>query len=171
MNLPTDPSKKETNALRLTDGIRIAKENERTAADYYAEAAKSAGTSKAKKLFEQLTQFERIHYEKLTALEESIKAKGEFINYAGTEFVIPPNLVIKMSELPNPASIMNIIAAAVDLETRAEKAYNELAGLTTDPQGYDMFRKLAEEEHKHYRILKDVYWTLTNLGEWNGPVP
>jgi rubrerythrin len=171
MNLPTDPSKKETNALRLMDGIRIAKENERTAADYYAEAAKSAGPSKAKKLFEQLTQFERIHYEKLTALEESIKAKGGFINYAGTEFVIPPNLVIKMSELPNPASIMNIIAAAVDLETRAEKAYNELAGLTTDPQGYDMFRKLAEEEHKHYRILKDVYWTLTNLGEWNGPVP
>ena len=171
MNLPIDPSKKESNTLHLMDGIRIAKENEKTAAEYYADAAKTAGTSKAKRLFEQLTEFERIHYEKLTALEESMKAKGAFIHYAGTDFVIPPNLVIKMSEIPNPASIMNIISAAVDLETRAEKAYNALAELTTDPQGYDMFRKLAEEEHKHFRILKDVYWTLNNLGEWSGPKP
>lgn len=169
MNLPKDPSKQSADALHLMDGIRIAKENEKTAADYYAEAAKTSGTSKARKLFEQLTQFERIHYERLTALEESLKAKGGFIKYTGTDFVIPPNLVIKMSEIPDQPSIMNIISAAVELETRAEKAYNGLAELTTDPQGYDMFRKLAEEEHKHFRILKDVFWTLTNLGEWSGP--
>jgi rubrerythrin len=169
MTRPTDPPKTTANALDLMDGIRIAKENEKTAADYYAEAAKTSGTSKAKRLFDQLTQFEKIHYEKLTALEESIKAKAGFIHYAGTDFVIPPNLVIKMSEIPDQPSIMNIISAAIELETRAEKAYNALAELTTDAQGYDMFRKLAEEEHKHFRTLKDVFWTLTNLGEWNGP--
>ncbi len=169
MNLPTDASKKGSAALNLTDGIRIAKENEKIAAEHYAQAAKASGTSKARKLFEQLNEFEMIHYQRLTALEDSLKDKGTFINYAGTELVLPPDLVIKMVELPNQPSLMNIITAAVDLETRAENAYNALADLTTDPQGHDMFRKLAEEEHKHYRILTDVYWTLTNLGEWSGP--
>ena len=30
-----------------------------------------------------------------------------------------------------------------------------------------MFRKLAEEEHTHYRILGDAYWNLNNRGVWN----
>jgi hypothetical protein len=41
--------------------------------------------------------------------------------------------------------------------------------MTTDKQGHDMFARLAEEEHKHFLILKEVYWTLNNLGEWTGP--
>lgn len=171
MKIPADASRKGSVALNLMDGIRIAKENEKIAADYYAQATTTAGNSKARKLFEQLNQFEIIHYDKLTVLEESLKKDGAFINYQGTELVISPTLVITMVELPNPASLMRIITEAADLETRAENAYNGLADLTTDPQGHDMFRKLAEEEHRHYRILTEVYWKLTNLGEWSGPVP
>jgi rubrerythrin len=168
MTTPQPPSKK-TAGPGLADGIRIAKENEKTAADFYANAAKTSGNPIAKKLFEQLIEFEKIHYERLTALEESLQQKGAFISYMGTDFTLPPNLVIKMSELPDQPTLMKIIAEAADLETRAENGYNALAELTTDSQGHDMFLKLAEEEHKHYRILKDVYWTLTNLGEWKGP--
>ncbi len=162
-------SSNKTAGAGLADAIRIAKENEKTAADFYANAAKTSRNSMAKKLFDQLTEFEKIHYERLTALEESLSQKGVFISYAGTDFTLPPNLVIRMPELPDRPSVMKIITEAADLETRAENGYNALAEQTTNSQGHDMFLKLAEEEHKHYRILKDVYWTLNNLGEWKGP--
>lgn len=162
------PSNK-TAGPSLADGIRIAKENEKTAQDFYTNAAKRSSNPMAKRLFDQLSEFEKIHYERLTALEQSLKQKGTFIAYMGTDFILPPNLVIKMPELPDRPSVMKIIAEAVDLETRAENGYNALAALTTDSQGHDMFIKLAEEEHKHYRTLQEVFWTLNNLGEWKGP--
>ena len=82
---------------------------------------------------------------------------------------MPPDLAIRLPELPDQVSLMKIINEAIDLETRAESSYNKLAEMTADKQGHDMFARLAEEEHKHFLILKDVYWTLNNLGEWSGP--
>ncbi|MBE3137825.1 MAG: hypothetical protein IMZ43_10620 [Thermoplasmata archaeon] len=66
---------------------------------------------------------------------------------------------------------MSIISAAMDLEKQAEKAYADLAVQTTDPQGYKMFSRLSEEEHKHYHLLFDAYWTLNNLGTWTWSRP
>jgi rubrerythrin len=153
----------------LMDGIRIAKDNERAASEFYARAASTAGNSWTRKLFEQLTEFEQIHYDRLTDLENSLRNKGAFVEYAGTEFVVPPQMVVRLPEVPDKSSLMKIINEAVDLETRAESAYNKLADITTDKVGHDMFSTLAEEEHNHFVLLKDVYWTLNNLGEWSGP--
>ena len=158
-----------TDAPGLMDGIRIAKDNERAASEFYARAASTAGNSWTRKLFEQLTEFEQIHYDRLTDLENSLRNKGAFVEYAGTEFVVPPEMVVRLPEVPDKSSLMKIINEAVDLEARAESAYNKLADITTDKVGHDMFSRLAEEEHKHYILLKDVYWTLNNLGEWSGP--
>ena len=158
-----------TDAPGLMDGIRIAKDNERAASEFYARAASTAGNSWTRKLFEQLTEFEQIHYDRLTDLENSLRNKGAFVEYAGTEFVVPPEMVVRLPEVPDKSSLMKIINEAVDLEARAENAYNKLADITTDKVGHDMFSRLAEEEHKHYILLKDVYWTLNNLGEWSGP--
>ena len=167
--MPTPEPLEKQPQPTLADAIRIAKENEKAAADYYAKAAETVGNPMARKLFDQLSDFEKMHFERLTALEESLAKEGAFITYGGTDFVLPPNLVLKMPEIPQWPSVMKIITYAKDLETRAEQGYNALAELTANPQGHDMFLKLAEEEHKHYRILEDVYWTLTNLGEWKGP--
>lgn len=128
-------SSNKTAGAGLADAIRIAKENEKTAADFYANAAKTSRNSMAKKLFDQLTEFEKIHYERLTALEKSLSQKGVFISYAGTDFTLPPNLVIRMPELPDRPSVMKIITEAADLETRAENGYNALAEQTTDFRG------------------------------------
>jgi rubrerythrin len=164
----TNPSQ-HPGAPGIMDGIRIAKDNEKAAAEFYARAASSAVNSWTRKLFEQLTEFEQIHYDRLSDLENSLQDKGAFIEYAGTEFVVPPEMVVRLPEVPDKSSLMKIINEAVDLEARAESAYNKLADITTDKVGHDMFSRLAEEEHNHYLLLKDVYWTLNNLGEWSGP--
>ena len=153
----------------LLDAIRIARQNEKIASDFYAAAAGIARNSMFKQLFEQLSKFEVTHYEILGALEKSMQAGGDFVNYEGKEFLLPPTLVLKAAEEPNSTTIISIILDAIDLETQAENAYAALADQTTDPRGHDMFSKLSEEEHKHYRILRDAYWTLSNLGEWKAP--
>jgi rubrerythrin len=163
----TDP--KSAPSPNLMDGIRIAKDNEKAAADLYARSATSAGNPSVRKLFEQLAEFEQMHYARLTELEKSLTDSGAFTNYDGTEFVVPPDLVIKLPELPDKASTMTIISKAADLETRAETAYRKLAALTTDIRGHKMFDRLADEEHKHYLTLKEAYWALNNLGEWKAP--
>jgi rubrerythrin len=67
---------------------------------------------------------------------------------------------------PNSKSEMAIISQAIDLEKEAEKAYADLASSTADQRGHDMFTQLSEEEHRHFRLLTDAYWTLSNFGEW-----
>ena len=149
------------------DAVRVVKENERIASASYADAARKISDSMGKQLFQQLSEFEKFHYEQLTALETSLVEKGDFINYEGKEFPTPPLFEIKAAQEPDKKSVMTIISEAIDLEKQTEKAYIDLAAQTTDPQGYKMFSRLSEEEHNHYRILSEAYWTLNNLGTWS----
>jgi rubrerythrin len=153
------------NIPSLLDAIRIAKENERLASESYANAARKINTL-GKKLFEQLSEFEKFHYDRLTALETSLQKKGGFINYEGKEFVLPPILEIKFAEEPEHKSLLDIMAEAMKTEWAAEKAYADLAAQLTDPQGHKMFLKLSQEEHKHYEILGEAFVSLNQTGVW-----
>jgi rubrerythrin len=159
------------NTPNLLDAIRVVKENERIASASYADAAQKIRHSMGKKLFEQLAEFENFHYEQLTALEISLEESGNYINYDGKEFPTPPIFEIKAALEPNTKSVITIIEAAMDLEKQAERAYADLAANNTDPLGHQMFSRLSEEEHLHYRLLLKAYWTLNNLGSWSWSRP
>ena len=150
----------------LLDAVRAAKENERVASQSYTEASRKIKNPMGKKLFEELSEFEKYHYEQLTVLETSLEELGDYINYQGKEFPIPPTFEVKAAQEPEAKSVMHVISEAIELEQEAESAYAEIANQTTDQRGYEMFSRLSEEEHEHYRLLTDAFWTLTNLGVW-----
>jgi len=154
------------NTTSLLDAIRVVKENERVASESYANAAKSINHPRGKELFLQLSKFEAYHFEQVTALEKSLQESGDFINYEGKAFPLPPVFEIKAAEEANRKSMMKIISEAIELEKQAERAYSDLAAQVTDTQGRKMFIRLSEEEHNHYRILNEAYWTLNDLGVW-----
>jgi rubrerythrin len=158
------------NTPNLLDAVRIVKENERLSVESYANAAKKIN-SLGKKLFEQLSEFEKYHYERITALEKSLEESGQFINYKGKELILPPKLEIKFAEEPDNKSLMEIISEARKLERKAEKAYSNLAAQLEDPQGHEMFVRLSEEEHKHYEILSEAFWSLNQTGVWKYASP
>jgi rubrerythrin len=158
------------NTPNLLDAIRVVKENERLASETYANAAKKINTM-GRELFERLSEFEKYHYDRLTALEKSLQDSGQFINYEGKALILPPKLEIKFAEEPEHKSLMEIISEAKKLEKQAEKAYGDLAAQLEDPQGHDMFVKLSEEEHKHYLILSDAFWSLNQTAEWKYSSP
>lgn len=153
------------NTPNLLDAIRVVKENERIASERYADAAKML-EQVGKELFMQLSEFEKFHYEQITALEKSLVEKGDFINYEGKEFPLPPIFEIKAPEEPNKKSTMQIISEAMKLEEQAERAYANLALQISDPQGHEMFKRLFKEEHYHYRILSEAYMSLNSSGLW-----
>ena len=158
------------NTPSLLDAIRIVKENERLASESYANAAKKINTL-GKKLFEQLSEFEKFHYDRLSALEKSLQEKGKFIHYEGKDLVLPPVLEIKFAEEPEHKSLLDVIAEAMKLEKQAEKAYAALAAQLTDPQGHKMFIMLSQEELKHYKILRNALWSLNQTGVWKWSRP
>ena len=150
----------------LLDAIRIVKENERIASESYDAAIREINNPSGKHLFKELSDFEKFHYEILTTLVKALEEEDEFINYEGREFPLPPIFEIKAAEEPNKKSVITIISQAIELEKQAEKAYSDLANQITDPRGHKMFNRLSEEEYKHYLILIEAYWTVTNLGVW-----
>jgi len=154
------------NTTSLLDAIRVAKENERIASERYAEAARVIGHPMGKELFKQLSEFELSHLEALRKLEQSIEETGKYLDYEGKTFPVPPIFEIKAAQDPTRKSIMTIISEAIALEQTAEKTYTDLAAQIDDPYGHRMFTRLAEEEHNHYRILNEAYWTLNELGVW-----
>jgi rubrerythrin len=153
----------------LLDAIRVVKENERKASKSYADAVEIIGNPLGKELFKKLSVFEQYHYERIAALEKSLVEKGDYINYEGKEFPLPPIFDIKAANEPNQKSVMEIIYEARDLEKVAEKTYADLAAQIMDPQGHEMFIRLSEEEHMHYRLLTEALWSLTNSGVWKWP--
>jgi rubrerythrin len=154
------------NDLNLLDAIRIAMEAEQKAAGFYADAAQETANPLAQELFEQLVEFERHHYRILADLEKSLRDEGAFIEYEGKELHVPALGEADGLEEIHRASVMGIISAALDVEREAEKRYAALAKRSTDPAGRAMFERLSEEEHTHYRILNDAFWSLNDHGVW-----
>jgi rubrerythrin len=155
----------------LLDAVRVVKENERIAAESYARAAETIRHRMGRELFAELTRFEQYHLERLTALEASLVSSGEFIDYQGRDFPLPPVFDIKASQEPNQKSMMTIISEAVELENQAQKAYAGLAQQLDDSHGKKMFLRLAEEESIHHRILLEAYWSMNELGAWKWTRP
>jgi rubrerythrin len=150
----------------LLDAIRVVTENERLASTSYAEAAQKINNRMGKELFTQLSKFEEYHLKKLIALEKSLINKGFFITYEGKAFPLPPKFEIKAAQEPDKKSVMMIITEAMVLEKQAEKAYADLAAQLSIPEARRMFLRLSEEEHNHYRILLEAYWSLNDRGVW-----
>ena len=155
----------------LLDAIKVVKENERIASETYAAAAQKISNPMGKQLFTQLSAFEQFHYDKISALEKSLQEKGTYIIYTGKDFPLPPLFDIKAAQEVYRKSVMSIISDAIALEKQAEKTYADLAALVDDPEGHAMFGRLSEEEHNHYRLLNEAYWTLNNLGVWKWSPP
>ena len=153
--------------IGLLEAIENAMEAEKKANEFYLDAHEKVTNEKGKDLLKQLADFEQNHYDKLNELKSSLKEKGEFIDYEGTEFkpfVAKSRAEISAKIEPDKDDVLNILSLAIDAETKAHEHYVKMAEETTDAKGKDMFEKLADEETMHRRILSDEFYMLSNKG-------
>ena len=155
--------------LSLPEALHIAKEAEQRTADFYSDAAEKTTNPWGKRLFQELTEFERYHYKKLTDLEESLLQKGGYIHYEGKKLPISAVSSKINGHEENPKSALEILALSMEIEIEAKKRYKSLQQMTSDPDGKDMFKQLAAEEALHYKYVSNAYWSLSERGIWELP--
>jgi len=148
--------------------INVAMEAEKNAYQAYSRAAKKTKNPKGRDMFQQLSEFEMNHYQKLKELSKSLQEKGEWIIYSGASFkkkVIP--LKVEKPKGQEQLTDMDALKIAIREEKKAQAYYRSMAELTKDPRGKDMYKRLADEEALHEKILNDQYYSLHNTGVWS----
>jgi rubrerythrin len=148
--------------------VQLAMEAEKNAYQTYSKAAKKTKNPKGRDMFQQLSEFEMNHYQRLKNLLQSLQDKGEWILYEGTS--------LKKKKIPVTAqkpkgqeqlSDMDALKIAIGEEKKAQVHYRSMAELTKDPRGRDMYKRLADEEALHEKLLNDQYYSLHNTGVWS----
>jgi rubrerythrin len=148
--------------------IETAMKAEREASQFYAKAAKMTKNPKGKDMFQQLSEFEMSHYNRLKELSQSVQKKGEWILYSGTSLK-KKTIPVKMDTLKGQEQLteMDALKIAIKEEKKAQGYYRSMAELTKDPRGKDMYKRLANEEALHEKVLNDQYYSLHNTGVWS----
>jgi rubrerythrin len=156
--------------LGLEEALEIAMDAELKAQTFYAQAAAKIRDPHGRDLLGRLAAFEQYHYQKLADLARSLQGGGQFIEYEGQTMEQFAPLVgggeaagTDVEALKDEAAILS---KAIENEKIAGERYRALAEETDDPDGQDMFRKLANEEMIHQRILEDEFFSLSNKGVW-----
>ena len=148
--------------------VKVAMEAEMNAYQAYSKAAKKTKNPKGRDMLQQLSEFEMNHYQKLKDLLKSLQEKGEWILYEGTTLkrkAIP--LKIGKPKGQEQLTDMDALKIAVREEKKAQAYYRSMAELTQDPRGRDMYKRLANEEALHEKLLNDQYYSLHNTGLWS----
>ena len=156
--------------LGLEEALDIAMDAELKAQAFYAQAAVEIQDPQGRDLLGRLAAFEQYHYQKLSELAQSLQQDGQFISYEtrSVEQFAPAVASgeaagTQLEELKDTAGILS---KAIENEKVAGERYRALAEGTDDPGGQDMFRKLANEEMIHQRILEDEFYSISNQGTW-----
>jgi rubrerythrin len=148
--------------------LKLAIEAEKDAYQAYSTAAKKTRNPKGRDMFQQLSEFEMNHYEKLKNLLKSLQEKGEWILYEGTS--LKRRKIVLKAQKPqgqDQLTDMDALKIAVREEKKAQTCYRSMAELTKDPRGKDMYKRLAQEEALHEKLLNDQYYSLNNTGIWS----
>jgi rubrerythrin len=140
-----------------------AMNSELEAEKFYENASIKAESKAGKKLFSELANFERNHYERIKNIIES-RNKGKRIEKSVNQDVIVLGPEINGEFEPNKDEIVSVINIAIDAEKMAQERYRKIADMFKDEDGKNIFNDLALEESNHQRILEDEFYHLSNKG-------
>ncbi|MBS3906694.1 MAG: ferritin family protein [Syntrophaceae bacterium] len=148
--------------------VRVAMEAEKEAYQTYAKAAKMTKNPRGKDMFQQLSEFEMNHYQRLKGLLKSLEEKGEWVLYEGTSLT-KKKIPLKAEKPKGQEQLTDLDALKIAIreEKKARAYYRSMAELTKDPRGKDMYKRLANEEELHEKLLNDQYYSLHNTGIWS----
>jgi rubrerythrin len=147
---------------------KAAMDAEMNAYQAYSKAAKKTKNPQGRDMFQQLSEFEMNHYQRLKELLKSLQEKGEWILYSGASFK-KKSVSLKTDKMKGQDQLtdMDALKIAIREEKKAQGYYRSMAELARDPRGRDMYKRLADEEALHEKVLNDQYYSLHNTGIWS----
>jgi rubrerythrin len=138
--------------------LDFAIEMENDGFEYYRDLAVSSTLPGLKTIFTSLAEDELKHAEFFKALNAGgpvgkMPASGA-LDTAQSLF---KQLPAGSEALKNIADSLKAYQHAMKLEANSFRFYEELAGKETNIEVRDLLLQIAEEEHKHFNILENVY--------------
>lgn len=138
------------------DLFEFAMQKEKLSEDYYRQLAAQTDNAGLKSIFNMLADEEAHHFSVVEQMRNSVP--GEF---SGTDVLSEAQQVFaRMREgtgkFDFDAGQIEIYRKARDIEGQSRKFYLEKADEVQDPSQKGIFKKLAEEEKKHYFLLDNI---------------
>lgn len=146
------------------DIFEFAMQKEKYSEDYYRELASKIGNKGLKNIFNMLADEEAKHYKIVQQIRTQIplkitdtpvlkNAKKVFEKMRGsTENFNPPNVWRVKFDI----SELQLYEKARDIEQESKDFYLEKAEEVADTHQKEIFKKLANEEQKHFIILENI---------------
>ncbi len=153
--------------------IEMAMEIEREGRKFYLDAAERTENDKGKVMWRSLARQEALHIEYLINARRALVEKGQWATFGieGVRFLSKQEIrrVFPESvegEVEPDADELTALQTGIEMEIKSRDLYENLAKETREPQGKDMYEKLAQWEETHRQILQAGYDYLKKTGFW-----
>jgi rubrerythrin len=124
---------------------------------FYEKLAQESSMAGLKTIFSRLAEDEQKHLE----VFQSLQSGGQAMAMADTSVLEDAQNVFAsflQTERPDvPAADLEAYRFAMKLEVDSFRLYEEAAGKENDPETKRLLLRIAEEEHKHFSILENIY--------------
>lgn len=167
------------NGFEVVKIVDLAIEAERAGHKYYIQAADGTNDPKGKQMFNRLASDELAHLYWLMTVRQSLVKAGSFelsaedvdkIKVPSTEVAdyLFPAVGGSGSGITGATHELEALKRGIETEKKASLFYAEAAEKTDDLGGKAFFRKLADWEDEHRRLLEAEYDYLTSTGFYFG---
>ncbi len=125
---------------------------------YYEKMARETSLPGLKNIFMRLAEDEQKHFE----IFQKLKTSGSAPAMLDTTIIEESKNVFK--ELPKAEKTLSVmekdLAAyqhAMKIEADSFRLYEDAAGKESNPEIKNLLLKIAEEEHKHFNVMENIY--------------
>ena len=163
----------ETEQDKTLDALQIAIQMEIDGKEYYLKASQESSNELGKKLLKSLDMEEDTHRQKFEEIYDAIQNTRK---WPATDFkpdggkrlrTLFARAIEEMgSNTKAPATELDAIQTAMDLENKTYDFYKSRGGRATYDTERDFYETLAAEERGHYLVLFDYYEYLKDPAGW-----
>lgn len=153
--------------------LEMAMQIEREGRKFYLDAAERTEDDKGKAMWRSLARQEALHIEYLTNARRTLVEKGQWASFGieGVRFLSEHEIrrifpETAEGEVEPDADEVAALETGIEMEIKSRDLYEDLAKETREPQGKDMYEKLAQWEETHRQILQAGYDYLKKTGFW-----
>jgi len=153
--------------------LEVALENERNERTFYLKHSKRTSHPLGQKMFVSIADDELEHFKRIHEVHAKLTEKGSWpetvpIRVKSTEVRgLFKETVQSLEENVNgDTDDLEAIKIAIAFEEKAEKFYEDLAGMTENVQEKTLYMLLASLEREHMLSLKDTYEYFLNPAGW-----
>jgi len=148
------------------DIFEFAKKKEKDAEAFYKDLAQKSNSEGLKNIYTKLANAESKHYEVVDKMKQNdnLPEETDILEDVGTIF----NKMSREKDelLSLDYDQVRAYEKARDIEKESVDLYTEKAAEETDEHRSEIFRKLAEEEKKHYALVDQLIETIILPQQW-----